>query len=146
MKGLTSPGASKIRGRPRFRFIIRGSRAAFPLAEEGGMCKVGILGVRLAVGCLGRVAGSIETLGFLGLLGAGVREVDPEVDPEDPELEDDEEGIAFVTLVEVGIRLVLPEEGGFGVGSTPLTGSFGVDTSANPLILRFSAVFKREAN
>ena len=100
-------------------------------------------------------AGSMQTFGFFGLVGAKV------VDKEE---EDDDEGIAFVTLGnetadappevigigEVGIRLApLPPLLMLLLLLLPLDSMQSLDepdTSANPLILRFSAVFRSEAN
>ena len=50
-------------------------------------------------------AGSMDTFGFLGLPGAEPREF---AAPGAVDKVDDDEGIAFVTLGEVGMRLVLP--------------------------------------
>ena len=127
-KGLGSPGASSIRGRPRLRFMIRlGSR--FPALEE-------VLG-NAGKGRPGRLrsVGSISLAFFVGVVLLPA--------PEGMEA-DDELGVevAFVTFVDVevvlgaGIKLVLES----------LLESFPDVTSAKPLILRFSAVFKSEAN
>ncbi len=89
----------------------------------------------------------METFGFLGLAGPAPRGFDNE------EFDDDDAGIAFVTLLLLlleGIRLVEllelvklplePRELPFCEDSAPDV------TSAKPLTLRFSAVFNNEAN
>ena len=53
-KGFGSPGASSIRGRPRFRFIISGSKEAVEAVEAEAEARL-------------RSVGSNESLGFLGL-------------------------------------------------------------------------------
>ena len=102
-------------------------------------------------------AGSMDTFGFLGLVGADpprTPELAPVVMGALDKLGDDDE-IAFVTLGVAGIRLVLP------LGWSPLVpnGEFLLesflglgppspfeDTSARPLIFRFSAVFRSDAS
>ena len=129
-KGLGSPGASNIRGRPRFRFIINGSKTPPALELEDPLG----LGVPPPMGRLKSVAWSKFNLGFLGLLPEGI-EADDELGVE---------VVAFVTALDddedddvgAGIKLVLLES---------LFESWDV-TSAKPLILRFSAVFRSEAN
>ena len=133
-KGLGSPGASNIRGRPRFRFIINGSKFPIPPGLEPedplGLGVPPIPDWRLK-----SVACSKESLAFLGLLPEGIEEADDELGVE----------VAFVTALDEedddvgaveGIKLALLES---------LFESFDV-TSAKPLILRFSAVFRSEAN
>lgn len=125
-KGLTSPGASRIRGRPLFRFMISGSDTL------GVNCRLEDP-VKVAVS-------SMEILGFLGLPGTELLELDDKAD--------DDEGIAFVTLVlddDVVPEELLPL---LEVTATLLLSSeeLPVETSAKPLILRFSAVLRREAN
>ena len=117
-KGLGSPGASSIRGRPRFRFMINGSKV---LAAVWGPVE----------GMLKSVGSTMDNLGFLGLDALDGSTVEEEADEELGVVV-----IAFETFVEVdaaGIKLVLD--------------SLSLDvTSAKPLILRFSAVFDKEAN
>ena len=98
-------------------------------------------------------AGSMDTFGFLGLPGADPMEFAAPGPGAEVDKVDDDEGIAFVTLGEVGMRLVLPwwdspleAPGECPRLDSPLPPSPFDDTSAKPLILRFSAVFRSEAN